>query len=697
MNAPINKDQLAAFRALDAEAQLRQLRGQKVERTFTVERDTFDKEARTAWLSIASEEPYERWFGNEILDMNKASIRDQRLRMGAPLLVGHDTSDQVGVVERYEITPDKKLRILARFGKSARAEEIWQDVLDGIRRNTSVGYVIHDLVMESKSEDLCTYRVTDWEPLEGSIVPVPADPTVGVGRNLNVNQPGEQSIMDATEKAKIEAETRAKVEAEFKAKAAAEAQLKADAELAAKNTPDAVRAREMERVNNLIAAGDEYASMGGPEVARELIKDANATIETFKSRMFEKMRGGKPTATGAQPGGQPAQPYGSGPSVRYTYSALKAFRDLTCDDGTVMKAEEAAYRSGMWLAAALHKKDWAVRWCRDHAMPFVYRNDSGEIVQAPWGENAYIRAAANENVLSQGGALVPVEMEASIIMLRDTYGAMRRLARTRPMASDTLKIPRRKGGLTAYFFQDDDGVGITESSKLWDNVTLSTKKLGVLAKASRDLVEDAVISVIDDLAQESAYAFAVKEDNCYFVGDGTSTYGGMQGINNKFEATAYSSRTALTTGHDTFAEVDNADLTSVMGGVSQYAAIGPKFVCSNLALNLVFNRLKAVAGGNRVDTLGMPVAPDYLGYEIITSEAMPKVTTTLQNKVMFLFGRFDLASSVGSRRGIEMQTLVERYAELGQVGLIVTERFDINIHDLGDTSTKGPIAAGYGA
>jgi HK97 family phage major capsid protein len=82
---------------------------------------------------------------------------------------------------------------------------------------------------------------------------------------------------------------------------------------------------------------------------------------------------------------------------------------------------------------------------------------------------------------------------------------------------------------------------------------------------------------------------------------------------------------------------------------------------------------------------------------------MPKVTSTLVNKVMFLFGRFDLAASLGNRRGIEMQTLMERYAELGQIGVIATERFDLVVHDLGTTSTsdvnggRGPIAAAYGA
>jgi lambda family phage portal protein len=93
-------------RKLAPDARLASLRGTRVERTFTIDREAgIDKEARTAWLSIASDRPYERWWGIEILDMALSSIRDERLKQGAALLVDHDTSDQVGVVENFEITP----------------------------------------------------------------------------------------------------------------------------------------------------------------------------------------------------------------------------------------------------------------------------------------------------------------------------------------------------------------------------------------------------------------------------------------------------------------------------------------------------------------------------------------------------------------------------------------------------------------
>ena len=72
---------------------------------------------------------------------------------------------------------------MVRFGKSARAEEVWQDVLGGIRRNVSVGYMIHKATLVESNEGVETYRVNDWEPFEVSLVSVPADASVGVGRS----------------------------------------------------------------------------------------------------------------------------------------------------------------------------------------------------------------------------------------------------------------------------------------------------------------------------------------------------------------------------------------------------------------------------------------------------------------------------------------------------------------------------------
>lgn len=153
-------------------------------RNHVVTRASVNLDARTVEIAFASETPYERWWGTEILDCTTPSIRSQRLTSGANLLCDHNGSDVVGVVESFSIDGDRVCRAVVRFGKSERANEVFVDVQDGIRQNISVGYLIHEAVLVGTKDGRETYRVTDWEPLEVSLVSIPADPTVGVGRSL---------------------------------------------------------------------------------------------------------------------------------------------------------------------------------------------------------------------------------------------------------------------------------------------------------------------------------------------------------------------------------------------------------------------------------------------------------------------------------------------------------------------------------
>ena len=169
--------------------QLQRLRGDRFERTFTTVRAEIDEEARTVPLAFSSEEPYQRWFGIEILGHEKDQVEMDFIAGGtAPLLVGHNHDDIVGVIEKAWIDPDRKGRAIVRFGRSARAEEVFQDVVDGIRRNVSVGYQINEMkLIESDEDKGDTYMVTRWTPYEASLVSVPADTTVGVGRQQDDN------------------------------------------------------------------------------------------------------------------------------------------------------------------------------------------------------------------------------------------------------------------------------------------------------------------------------------------------------------------------------------------------------------------------------------------------------------------------------------------------------------------------------
>ena len=146
--------------------------------------DTVDGDDRRVRMSLSSEEPVERNFGMEVLEHTEEAIDMSRIASGnAPLLKDHDMTAQIGIVEEaYLDRADRKLRAVVRFGKSALAREVYEDVKDGVIRNVSIGYVIKNMEQRNGNG---TVVVNQWVPYEASIVSVPADNGVGIGRNAN--------------------------------------------------------------------------------------------------------------------------------------------------------------------------------------------------------------------------------------------------------------------------------------------------------------------------------------------------------------------------------------------------------------------------------------------------------------------------------------------------------------------------------
>lgn len=335
------------------------------------------------------------------------------------------------------------------------------------------------------------------------------------------------------------------------------------------------------------------------------------------------------------------------------------------------KNEEKAYRMGMWVRAILLGDSLAQSWCTDKGMDV---------------------RSQSESVFSKGGVLVPGEFDQFIIDLREEFGIARQLLRVVPMGQDTLTFGRRTGGVTAYFVAESGA--FTESEKAWDAVTLTARKLGALCKLSTELADDAVIDVAADLAREQAYAFAVKEDDCWINGDGTSTYGGIWGIRSKIiDGTHTQGAIDAASGHDTFAEIDADDLGVLRGRLPQYAERNARWLSSKFGKSQVFDALAVAAGGNTIMTVGERPRPTYLGDPIETCQSMPTVATAQNAAAMILYGDFSLASTMGDRRGFTVQVLRELYAGNGQIGVLGFERFDIVNHDLGSTTAAGPVVA----
>ena len=127
--------------------------------------------------SLSSEFPVKRFDGNEVLIHEESAVDLSRAPL--PLIVSHESRDlPVGVVEGIKVI-GRKLRGFIRFGESARAKEILADVKAGILRNVSIGYTVQETERQKDG-----YRVIRWTPYEISLVSVPADSTVGIGRNF---------------------------------------------------------------------------------------------------------------------------------------------------------------------------------------------------------------------------------------------------------------------------------------------------------------------------------------------------------------------------------------------------------------------------------------------------------------------------------------------------------------------------------
>lgn len=334
------------------------------------------------------------------------------------------------------------------------------------------------------------------------------------------------------------------------------------------------------------------------------------------------------------------------------------------------KSEKRAWEFGQYVMA-LSGSEHAARKCRD----------AGIMVRGHTGGTP-----------GQGGYLVPDAFAADIIDNTEKYSTARQFCRVVPMGRDTLSYPVAKHGISAAF--KSEAAQITDSSSTFDIVQLTAQKLTGMALISSELSEDAAISIGDLVANDLAQAFAKMENDCLWIGDGSGTYGSISGIVTLLEAaTTYKSYQKAASNHDLMSEIDSSDILSVMAALPQYADGNAKWYCSKQFAHLVFGRLKAAAGGNSVQTLQGGIGDNFLGAPIVLVSQLPSVTTDLSNKVMAVYGDLSKAVLFGDRRQVTIATSEHLKFDYDQIAVRATERFDIDVHSIGDATNAGPIVA----
>ena len=336
-------------------------------------------------------------------------------------------------------------------------------------------------------------------------------------------------------------------------------------------------------------------------------------------------------------------------------------------------AHARAHAVGQWCKWRLLRDEGARAWCEAHPE---------------------LLGAASESINTAGGFLVPDPLSRAIIDVRQQHGVARRECDIWPMDSEAMDIPKKIGGVTAYYV--GESVEIKDSAMSWGLVSLGAKKLGALSRLSSEVSDDAIINLAERVGEAIGEAFAEAEDDALFNGNGTSTYGGIYGILPKIIDGTHNAGmiAAPTAAHDTFAELDSADLLAAMLSLPEEFEKGAKWYTSGYAWGAVFCRLLMAASGNSMINLSEGIKRAFMGYEVVSSPKMPHgAATDYTGLPMILFGNMRKAAIFGSRRETRLKVDGSRYLEFDQVAVLGTERYDINCHELGDNATAGALVA----
>jgi len=332
---------------------------------------------------------------------------------------------------------------------------------------------------------------------------------------------------------------------------------------------------------------------------------------------------------------------------------------------------ESAYRVGKWLAGTILGDADAKRWCMDHG------------VEA---------RAMGEATMGAGGFAVPEEMANQVIRLVETYGVAPSAMQQASMSSDTILFPKRLTGVTGYWIGENSE--LTTSDPTGTQVQLVAKKLGCGTRVANELLADSVISVADWLVSEFSLELSKKVDEAAFNGDGTSTYGGIQGITTKIDdGTHTASVVAAASGNNSFENLDLSDFSKALGALPRYAIGGAAWCISPAGDHPLMERLQMAAGGNMAGDIANGGLPRFLGLPVIQTLVMNNTLGADAGVIKVLVGDAALAGIYGVRNQVNVRSSVDEYARYDQTAWYATLRVDANWHSLGDTSDAGPMVA----
>lgn len=483
-------------------------RGQSKElrRYAEIDKSTVDVEARTVEVAFSSEFAVKRWFYDEVLSHDVGACRMGRLENGAALLWGHDWNDQRGVVESARIDGDRKGRALLRFSKSAKGEELLQDVLDGIVRHISFGYFVHGAKLVEESEDRERWLVTDWEPYEISFVSVPADPTVGVGRSAENSQ--EDAPTAPVETADTSSTSATSVTITEARSAMDENELNAlrEAERAAGSEAERARIRS---INNM---AERYGSnVDNIAALARAAAESGSSVEEFSTKVLEALN-----TRASQPLSQQAGARDIGLTDRETrqFSILRAARALMEPTDRRLR-EAAAFEFEVSEAARANQERQSDRFViPTDVLRRSLAGDIGTFERAPL-------SSGNTGGMASGGNLIANNlMAASFIDILRNRATIMSLGSVMGGLQGTLDIPKQIAGASGSWIGEDDLS--VETGVEFGQIPMSPKTVSAFAEITRRMLMQPSLDAEALIRRDLAIALALTADKAGYYGSGSA-------------------------------------------------------------------------------------------------------------------------------------------------------------------------------
>jgi HK97 family phage major capsid protein/HK97 family phage prohead protease len=446
-------------------------------RTIDLSKHSYlDEENRTVRIGVSSEEPVERSFGMEVLGHSKGDINMEFIASGrAPLLLDHDMTKQIGVIEEFKLDESAKRTVaVVRFGKSELAREVYEDVKDGIRMNISVGYRVDKLSrMDDKDE---TYYKAQWTPMEVSSVSIPADASrlVGVGRSKDKQTLNTKVKIMENEKKEINLD-----------------------EIRTQSVDEA-RKEFQKNSKEIIDLGVRHNKR---DLANQAIKDG-VSVEAFRGELLENISNNSPLET-------PSEDIGLTQKETKRFSIMRAINAMA--NPTDRKAQEAA------------KFEFE---CSEAAQRAYGKSAQGimlpEEVMRNWNQRD-LNASDDASLIGEdyrGGDFIDV--------LRNNSAVMPMATMLNGLTGD-VKIPRKSAASTAAFISSEGGAA-GESEFTVGSVTMTPKTLGAYTDVTRQLMIQGSLDVENLIRNDLAQSMAIAIDDGALEGSGSS--GNPKGITN---------------------------------------------------------------------------------------------------------------------------------------------------------------------